>query len=112
MKFYVCPVCGNVVIATEENIVTCCGKKLNGQEIKNAEGKHCLQVDELNGKVHFTSEHGMTLEHHLNFIAYGKGSQYMMIRLDKEKPVDVVVDKIDDAEIIFGCNQHGVWRNN
>lgn len=111
MKFYVCPVCGNVIITTEDNIVTCCGQKLNGQEIKIAEGKHRIIVEEKDGKVHFTSEHGMTKEHHLNFIAYGKNNQYMIIKLDKESSVDVIVERLEDADIIFGCNQHGVWRN-
>ena len=44
-------------------------------------------------------------------IAYGKNNQYVVIKLDKEKPVDVTLEKQEDVEIIFGCNQHGVWRN-
>lgn len=111
MKFYVCPVCGNVVISTEEKIVTCCGQKLNNQEIKTAEGKHRLLMEEKDNKVHFTSEHGMTLEHHLNFIAYGKEKEWMIIKLDKEKPVDVTLQKQENAKVYFGCNQHGVWEN-
>ncbi|MDE5586884.1 MAG: hypothetical protein K2I72_00765 [Bacilli bacterium] len=111
MKFYVCPICGNVVVATEENMVTCCGEKLNGQEVKSAEGKHRLLVEEKENQIHLTSEHGMTKEHHLNFIAYGKENQYVIVKLSKEVPVDVTLEKQENAEIIFGCNQHGVWRN-
>lgn len=112
MKFYVCPVCGNVVITTEEKNVTCCGQELKNQEVKKAEGKHIIKVENVNGQVHLTSEHGMTKEHHLNFIAYGKENQYLIVKLDTEKPVDVLLEEVEGAEIIFGCNQHGVWRNN
>jgi len=111
MKFYVCPVCGNVVITTEDNIVTCCGQKLNGQEVKKAEGKHRLLVEEKENKIYLTSEHGMTEEHHLNFIAYGTGNQYVVVKLQKEVSVNVVLEKQENAEIIFGCNQHGIFRN-
>lgn len=111
MRFYVCPICGNVVIATEDNTVTCCGEKLNGQEIKKAEGKHRLLAEEKEGQLHLISEHGMTKEHYLNFIAYGKENQYVIIKLSKEAPVDITLEKQVDAEIIFGCNQHGIFRN-
>lgn len=111
MKFYVCPICGNVIITTENNPVTCCGQKLNGQEVKKSEGKHRLIVENQKEKIHLTSEHGMTKEHHLNFIAYGKDNQYVIVKLEKETPVDVTLSKIEDGEIYFGCNQHGVWKN-
>ncbi len=111
MKFYVCPICGNVIVVTDEKPITCCGEKLNSQDIKKAEGKHCLLIEEQNNNIHLTSEHGMTKEHHLNFIAYGKKNQYVVVKLPKELAVDVVLKKQEDAEIIFGCNQHGIFRN-
>lgn len=69
LKFYICPQCGNLLTATAEAAVSCCGKKLTAmQPVKAAEGEK-LQVELIENDYFVTSSHEMTKEHYLTFAA-------------------------------------------
>ena len=44
MKLYVCPVCGNVIQAAGEAVVSCCGITLPPQEAEPADDRHPVRM--------------------------------------------------------------------
>lgn len=45
LKFYVCPVCGNVITAAGSTLVSCCGITLPPQEAEEPDAEHRLIVE-------------------------------------------------------------------
>jgi transcriptional regulator with XRE-family HTH domain len=44
-KFYVCPVCGNVIHALGDTVVSCCGITLPPLEAEEADADHAISVE-------------------------------------------------------------------
>ena len=62
-KLYVCPVCGNVLHATGQAVVSCCGITLPAQDIAEAEDAdehHQLTVERVEDELFVTIHHPMT----------------------------------------------------
>ena len=45
IKFYVCPQCNNLMTATGEATLSCCGKKVEALAATKAEGEHVLDIE-------------------------------------------------------------------
>ena len=70
LRFYVCRDCGNIITATSDAAVTCCGSRLSPIEAKKADENHQLKVEDIGGEWYITSDHPMTKEHYISFAAY------------------------------------------
>ena len=78
MNFYICPTCGNMVTAMTDTTVSCCGKKLSAQQPIKAGEDEKLKVEIIDDNYFITSEHPMTREHHITFIALLTGDSIML----------------------------------
>ena len=58
-KFYVCPDCGNIVTATAEAALSCCGRPLIALEPQKADLPHCLTIEPVENELFITSTHPM-----------------------------------------------------
>ena len=58
-KFYVCPDCGNLVTASAEAALSCCGKPLAALEPQKADEAHRLTVEPVENELFITSGHVM-----------------------------------------------------
>ncbi|MBR4319606.1 MAG: helix-turn-helix transcriptional regulator [Oscillospiraceae bacterium] len=70
IKFYVCPECGNLITSTSEAAISCCGKKLNFLTPQKAEENQKLTIEHIDGELFLSSDHEMTKEHYISFVAY------------------------------------------
>ena len=111
IKFYVCPTCGNILTATGEAEVSCCGRKLTALVPKPADEEHRLTVDTVEDEYYVTFTHEMSKSHYLNFIAYVTWDCMLLIRLYPEQGGEVRFPKLHRGKLYFGCNQHGLWVN-
>ncbi|WP_368284793.1 helix-turn-helix domain-containing protein, partial [Enorma massiliensis] len=59
-RFYVCPICGNVVHALGEGSFSCCGSQLISQEAEEPDEHHNATVTYLDGSWHVLIDHPMT----------------------------------------------------
>ena len=80
LRFYVCRDCGNIITATSDAAVTCCGSRLSPIEAKKADENHQLKVEDIGGEWYITSYHEMTKEHYISFVEYVSDSSMMMLR--------------------------------
>lgn len=108
-KFYICPICGNVILETKNGEVSCCGQKLVALEAKEPAGAHTLTVETKDNEIYVSSAHAMTKEHYLNFVALVSSDSVYLKRLFPEQSAEAVLPKIAGAELYFGCNVHGLY---
>lgn len=109
IKFYICPDCGNILTATGEAEISCCGRKLAPQAPQKADGTHRLHVEEIDDESYITFEHEMTKEHYLSFVAYVNYNSIHLVRLYPEQSGEVRMPRMRGGKFYFGCSQDGVW---
>ena len=109
LKFYVCPVCGNILTSTGAAEVSCCGRKVTALEAQPANEEHNLCVETIEDEQYITFSHEMRKEHYLNFIAYVGYDRVLLVRLYPEQSGEVRIPKMRRGTLYFGCSQHGLW---
>ena len=78
IKFYVCSNCNNIITATDEVSIACCGEKLKSLEGKKAEENEKLSVEKIENDYFISSEHEMTKENYIAFVALVTGDTILM----------------------------------
>ncbi|MDD3193683.1 MAG: helix-turn-helix transcriptional regulator [Oscillospiraceae bacterium] len=78
-RFYVCPVCGNILFSTGGASIFCCGRKL--EPLSPAQnGGPAVSVEQIDGEYYVTVDHSMTKEQYLSFAAYVKNERIFFTR--------------------------------
>ncbi len=107
LKFYICPQCGNLLTATEEAAISCCGKKLHALQPQKAEEK--LTVEKIDGEYFITSAHEMTKTHYITFVALLTGDSFIMRRQYPEWDLQARIPQLGHGMLLWHCNQHGLF---
>lgn len=107
LRFYVCPDCGNVLTATNEASVSCCGKKLAPLEARKAEEK--LTVELIENEYFISSEHPMTKDHYISFVALLTSDALILRKQYPEWNLQTRVPRIGHGMLLWYCTQHGLF---
>lgn len=108
-KFYVCPVCGNVIRTTGEAIISCCGITLPPLEAETEDEKHQIQVESVEDDYYVHLEHPMTKEHYISFIAAVSDQGVQFTKLYPEQAADARFKRARVKYIYAYCNHHGLF---
>ena len=108
-KFYVCPVCGNVIHATGEGAFSCCGIGLPVQEAETSEEDHEISVEQIENDYYVTLEHPMTKEHYLSFMAYVTSDRVQLVKLYPEQSPAARFSRVGHGIFYVYCNRHGLY---
>ena len=108
-KFYVCPVCGNVIRTTGEAIISCCGITLPPLEAETEDEKHQIQVESVEDEYYVHLEHPMTKEHYISFIAAVSDQGVQFTKLYPEQAADARFKRARVKYIYAYCNHHGLF---
>ena len=109
-KFYVCPVCGNVIIATGETVVSCCGITLPPLEAEPADEEHAIRKVIAEDEYFVSIDHPMTKEHYISFLAAVSDFGVQLVKLYPEGNAEARF-KIDRVKTLYAyCNRHGLFR--
>lgn len=108
-KYYVCPICHNITFCTGETEVSCCAKKLNVQAMIKAKESEKLNVQVIEKDWYITSNHTMTKEHYISFIAFITGDRIQIIKQYPEWNLSVRVPQNGHAMLIWYCTVHGLF---
>ena len=112
LRFYVCKDCGNILTATSEAAVTCCGNRLSAIEPKKAEENEKLTVEEIGGELLVTSGHEMTKEHYISFVAYQSDNCMMMFKQYPEWALQARLPLFRSGRLVWYCSKCGLmWQN-
>ncbi|MDO4489424.1 MAG: helix-turn-helix domain-containing protein, partial [Eubacteriales bacterium] len=83
-KFYVCPVCGNVIIGTGEAGISCCGIQLPPLEAEGEDSEHEIVQERVEDETFITIKHEMTKEHYISFVAYVTDDSFQLVKFYPE----------------------------
>ena len=112
LKFYVCPVCNNLITAVAETDVSCCGKKLKPVEPIKADEKHTVSVEIIENEYFISSNHEMTKEHYIPFVSFLTTDTIMVRKTYPEWNLQMCIPKFSHGKLIWYCNKHGLfWEN-
>lgn len=89
IKFYVCPVCGNVISSTGMAEISCCGRKLNALKVRPADLSHSVSAKAVEGDYYITLEHDMEKQHYITFMAYAVYDRVLLMKLYPEQAAQV-----------------------
>ena len=109
IRFFVCPHCGNVVTATGEASVSCCGRRLEALTPQRAEGVHRLQAEAVEDEWFLTAEHPMEKGHFLSFVAFVTGERCLLIRTYPEWEMQVRIPRRGHGRLLHYCTEHGLF---
>ncbi len=108
-RFYICPVCGNVIRATGETVVSCCGITLPSCEAEKADGEHKITVERIEDEYYVTVDHPMTKDHFISFIAAVSDQGMQFIKLYPEGNAEARF-RINGVRKVFAyCNHHALF---
>ena len=108
-KYYVCPECRNLVFATGDAEISCCGRKLTAIEMKKAEPDEKLSVEIIENDWYITTSHPMTKEHYISFVAFATGEKIEMIKTYPEWDMNVRIQKRGHGKLVWYCTNHGLF---
>ena len=109
-KFYVCPVCGNVIQTTGEAVISCCGITLPPLEAESPDNEHSLNVETIEDEYYVTLNHPMTKEHYISFIAAISDQGVQLVKLYPEADAQARF-KISRVRKLYAyCNRHGLFE--
>lgn len=108
--FYVCPVCGNVLFARGDALVSCCGIQLPVLEAEEPDGEHRLNAERVEDEIYVSSGHPMEKDHYLSFIAYMTQDRCETKALYPEGNAEGRFFFRGKGWLYFCCNRHGLFR--
>lgn len=108
-KYFVCPTCGNLTFSTGCAEISCCGHKLNPLELKKAENDEKLNVEVVENDWYITSDHPMTKEHYISFVAFATGEKLTMVKTYPEWDMNVRIQKRGHGKLVWYCTNHGLF---
>ena len=111
LRFYVCGSCGNIITATSDAAVTCCGSRLTAIEPRKAEDNEKLKTEIIDGEILVTSDHEMTKEHYISFVAYQSENTFMMFKQYPEWAMQARLPLFRSGRLVWYCNDCGLlWQ--
>ena len=109
-RFYVCPVCGNVIHSMGSAVVSCCGITLPPLEAEDAEGDHAIGIERVEDEHFITLTHPMTKAHFISFLAFVTCDRIQMVKLYPEGNAETRLQLRGRGYLYGYCNRHGLFR--
>ena len=109
-KFYVCPICGNVIHTTGEAVISCCGITLPPLEAEEADDNHSITIENVEDEKFVTVNHEMTKIHYISFIAYVTSDKIHFVKLYPEGNAETRIQFRGRGYLYIYCNKHGLMK--
>ena len=109
-KFYVCPVCGNIVHSTGNAVISCCGIALPALEAEEADDLHSIVIEKVEDEHFITIPHSMTKEHFISFVAFASSDRLQMVKLYPEGNAETRLQLRGRGSVYYYCNRHGLFQ--
>ena len=110
MKFYVCPICGNVIYSMGEAMISCCGVTLPVLEADEPDEAHLCSIERVEDEFFITVRHGMEKTHYISFAAMVTFDRMQMVKLYPEGNAEVRFPARRGATLYYCCSRHGLMK--
>ena len=108
-KFYVCPVCNNIIHTMGNAVISCCGIALPPLEAEETDEKHMIFIERMEDEYYVRIEHDMTKKHYISFIAAYSPDRLQMVKLYPEENAEARFKINGVKRILFYCNRDGLF---
>ena len=109
-KFYVCPICGNILHSTGNALVSCCGVTLPPLEAEKPDDDHGITVESVEDEHFVTIHHPMTKTHFISFVAFVTSDRVQLVKLYPEGNAETRLQLRGMGVLYYYCNRHGLFR--
>ena len=109
-KYYVCPVCGNVIRTTGDTVISCCGITLPPLEAEDVDEAHGVTVEKVEDEHFITVNHEMTKTHFISFIAYLTSDRVQFVKFYPEGNAETRLQLRGRGYLYIYCNKHGLMK--
>ena len=109
-RFYVCPVCGNVVHSMGEAVISCHGIQLTPEEAEVADERHDIAIEQVEDEYFVSIDHEMTKQHHISFIAAVSPDRIQMVKLYPEGNAEARFKRSSVRKLYYFCNRDGLFE--
>lgn len=109
-KFYVCPVCGNVIYASGDALISCCGITLPALEASEPDGEHEVKIETVEDESFITVSHSMTKQHYISFAAFATSDRIRLVKFYPEGNAETRMNLRGDGYLYVYCNRHGLMK--
>lgn len=109
-KFYVCPVCGNIIHSSGSAVISCCGITLPPLEAEEADADHTVTIEQVEDEHFITIRHPMTKQHFISFVAFVTSDRIQMVKLYPEGNPETRLQLRGMGYLYYYCNHHGLFR--
>ncbi len=108
-KFYVCPICGNVIHSMGESVIHCHGILLSPMEAETSDERHMIFIERIEDEYYVRIDHAMTKEHYISFVAAVSSDDMQLVKLYPEQNPEVRLKIRGVKKIYYYCNRDGLF---
>lgn len=111
-KYYVCPVCGNVIQTIGEAVVSCCGITLPPIESEDADSDHFIHIEIVEDEYFVTVDHPMDKDHYISFLVAvsDQGTNFVKLYPEGNAEARFKINRV--TKLYAYCNRHGLFQAN
>ncbi len=109
-KFYVCPICGNIIHASGDAMISCCGITLPPLEAEEPDEAHQPLTLPVEDEQFITVHHEMTKEHYLSFAAVVTSDRIQLVKFYPEGNAEARFKRRGRGILYIYCNRHGLMK--
>jgi DNA-binding XRE family transcriptional regulator/desulfoferrodoxin (superoxide reductase-like protein) len=108
-KFYVCPICGNVIHSMGEAAINCHGIQLTPLEAEPTDECHMIFIERVEDEYFVRIHHDMTKTHFISFIAAVSSDRLQLVKLYPEGEAEARFKISGVRKIYIYCNRDGLF---
>ena len=109
-KFYVCPLCGNIVRTVGNTLISCCGITLPPLEADDIDDDHQIIIEKVEDEHFLTVNHPMSKEHYISFVAYLTTDRERFVKFYSEGNAETRMQFRGRGYLYIYCNKHGLMK--
>lgn len=111
-KFYVCPICGNIIHSMGEAVIHCHGVQLTPCVAEETDEHHMIFIERVEDEYYVRIDHEMTKQHYISFVAAMSADRIQMVKLYPEGDAEARFQIRGMRKILFYCNRDGLFSIN
>ena len=109
-RFYVCPLCGNIIRTTGDTLISCCGITLPPLETEDIDDNHEITIERVEDEHFITISHSMSKDHYISFIAYLTTDRVQFVKFYPEGNAETRMQFRGRGYLYIYCNKHGLMK--
>lgn len=110
VKFYVCPVCGNIIHSTGDAVISCCGITLPPLAAEEEDKSHEIKINKVEDEHFISVEHEMSKSHYISFAAFVTSDRVQLVKFYPEGNAETRFQLRGHGDLYVFCNRHGLMK--